>query len=100
MADEVRIPPDRRREVAVGLRRETRVAEVLREVAGLVERTQQLRPERLARPTATTEEGSEQAGLLADPGGGVVDRHALRHGRGRHAEIGEALDQRLDRRRL
>ena len=86
--DEVGIAPDRRREVAVGRRGETGVAEVLRGVARLLERAQQQRLN--ASPVAGRRgRSAQQVGLPRH-------RRAPRRGpsararRGRHAEVGQA----------
>ena len=99
MHDEIRIAPDRRGEVAVRAAREAGVAEVARVVAGLLERAQDERAERLLPALrARGELGHELAGRGCDLGR-LARSHRLRvrAGRRRDLELGEAGEQQLDR---
>ena len=95
--DEVGVAADRRGEVAVGGAREPGVAEVARVVARLLERAQDEARERLAaaaRPARVLGDALARRGR--DPGR-LRRAHALGRGRGRHAEVGEPVEQPLDR---
>jgi hypothetical protein len=99
---EVGVAADRRREVAVRAARESRVAEVARVVARLLERAQDERGERLAAALrlldvlahALARAAGEHRGLLWRDAIGVGDR------RRRHLERGELCVQARDRLRL
>src|SRR5581483_7046070 len=98
--DEIRVASDRRREVAVRGACEAGMAEVLRVVARLLERPQDERWERLpSAPRLLDIRGDELRGL-AGRDGGELWRELFRHGRGRHAEVGELREQLLDRLRI
>ena len=96
MRHDVRVAPDRRREVAVAGAAEPGVAEVLRRVVGLLERAQDEAAQRgpvagLARHDARHLRGQVRR---------LLGGHVLGYRRRRHVEAGELLAQERDGRRV
>ena len=96
MADQVRVAPDRRREVAVARRLQPVVADVARRVVRLLERSQHERGERRAAAPGAAHVRVDQPRDLAHQIARLLRRHRVRERRRRHVERGELRDQVLD----
>ena len=98
--DDVRVAPDRRREVAVALAREAGVAEVVRRVVRLLQRAQDERRERAAPAARAPDLLGDEPADLADRVRRLLRAHLLGQRRGGHVERLELLHQELDPRRV
>src|SRR5205814_4266769 len=100
VADEIRVAPDRRSEVAVRRAREAGVPEVARVVTRLLERLEDERREGVAAPARLPRVLHDTLARLRGEQGCIRRPEALRRGRRRNAEVGELRQQQLDRLRL
>src|SRR6266511_3960618 len=98
--DQIRVAPDRRREMAIGAAGEPRVAEILGVVAGLLERAEHERGEGLAAPARAECVVHNALARLRGDRCGRRRSEEIGGRRRRDLEIRELLEQQLDRLRI
>ncbi len=96
MRDEVRVAPDRRREVEVVLARKAGVTDVLRRVVRLLERPQYERCERIPAAARAPHLVDDLPADLGDQVGRLLRAHLLGDGRCRNVQRLELLHEELD----